>query len=294
MRTNEYSIRLKYIDNHEGLSISRQCQLLDLNRSSIYYKPSGESELNLNIMFEIDKKLIDTPEYGSRTLADVLSMELKIDINRKRIQRLMRIMGVEAIYPQKRTTFPGNASYIYPYLLRELDINHPNQVWCTDITYLPMRGGYMYLVAIMDWYSRRILSWELSNTLDVDFCINALNNAVIKTGKVPEILNTDQGSQFTSEKWTTRVKELEIKISMDGKGCWVDNVMIERFWRTIKHNDIYLKLYDTIPGLEEGIYNFIERYNQFRPHTSLGKRVTPDMVYFGQKIVEIKKRKKVG
>ena len=248
--------------------------------------------MNLKIMFEIDKKLIDTPEYGSRTIADVLSMEMDMDINRKRVQRLMRLMGVEAVYPKKRTTFPGNASYIYPYLLRDIEINCPNQVWCTDITYLPMRGGYMYMVAIMDWYSRRILAWEISNTLDVEFCINALNNAVIKTGKVPEIFNTDQGSQFTSEKWIKKLKELHIKISMDGKGRWVDNVMIERFWRTLKHNDIYLKLYDSIPELEEGVYNFIERYNLFRHHTSLGRRITPDMVYFGEKTVMKKQKKK--
>ena len=289
MRSNEYSTRLKYVDSNETLSLSRQCQLLGINRSSIYYKPVGESELNLKIMFEIDKRLIDTPAYGSRTIADVLSMEWNMDINRKRVQRLMRIMGVEAVYPKKRTTFPGNASYIYPYLLRELEINRPNQVWCTDITYLPMRGGYMYMVAVMDWYSRRILSWEISNTLDVDFCISALNKAVIQTGKVPDIFNTDQGTQFTSEKWTTRLKELKIEISMDGKGRWVDNVLIERFWRTLKHNDIYLKLYESIPELEEGVYNFIERYNRFRPHTALGKRVTPDMVYFKKKNINMEK-----
>jgi putative transposase len=282
------------VDSHEDLSISRQCRLLALNRSSIYYKPAEESELNLKIMFEIDKKLIDTPEYGSRTLADILSMEWEIDINRKRVQRLMRIMGVEAVYPQKQTTFPGNASYIYPYLLRDLEINRPNQVWCTDITYLPMRGGYMYMVAIMDWYSRRILAWEISNTLDVEFCINALNKAVNLTGKVPDIFNTDQGSQFTSEKWITRLKESGIQISMDGKGRWVDNVLIERFWRTLKHNDVYLKLYDSIPELQQGVYTFIERYNRFRPHTALGRRVTPDMVYFGKKTVAVGKIRKAG
>ena len=259
MRTNEYSVRLTYVDRNEELSISRQCQLLDINRSTVYYKPAGESELNLKIMFEIDKRLIETPEYGSRTIADVLSIEWKMNINRKRVQRLMRIMGVEAVYPKKQTTIPGNASYIYPYLLKDLEINRPNQVWCTDITYLPMRGGYMYMVAIMDWYSRRILAWEISNTLDTEFCIDALNKAVRLTGKVPEIFNTDQGAQFTSDKWIARLKELGIKISMDGKGRWVDNVLIERFWRTLKHNDVYLKLYDSIPELEKGVGDFIER-----------------------------------
>jgi len=293
VRSNEYSVRLKYVDHNDDLSISRQCRLLKLNRSSVYYKPAGEPELNLKIMFEIDKRLIIEPEYGSRTFADVLSNEWGIDINRKRVQRLMRIMGVEAVYPKKRTTFPGNASYIYPYLLRDIEINRPNQVWCTDITYLPMRGGYMYMAAIMDWYSRRILAWEISNTLDVEFCLTALNNAVRKTGKIPEIFNTDQGTQFTSEKWITRLKKLGIQISMDGKGRWIDNVMIERFWRTLKHNDIYLKSYESVPELEQGVYNFIERYNRFRPHTSLGRRITPDMVYFGKKTIQVKQKKKV-
>ena len=285
---------MKYVDTHEDLSISRQCQLLALNRSTVYYKPAGESKLNLKIMFEIDKRLIETPEYGSRTIADVLSMEWDMSINRKRVQRLMRSMGVEAVYPKKRTTFPGNTSYIYPYLLRNLEINRPNQVWCTDITYLPMRGGYMYMAAIMDWYSRRILAWDISNTLDTEFCIDALNKAVRLTGKATEIFNTDQGAQFTSEKWTTRLKELKIDISMDGKGRWVDNVLIERFWRTLKCNDVYLKLYESIPELEKGVSNFIERYNRFRPHTALGRQVTPDMVYFGKKTVAIEKIRKTG
>jgi putative transposase len=288
VRSNEYSVRLSYVDRNELLSVKRQCQLLAVNRSTVYYKPVGESEFNLKIMLEIDKKLTETPEYGSRTLADILSMECGIPVNRKRIQRLMRIMGVEAVYPKKRTTFPGNTSYIYPYLLKDLKINRPNQVWCTDITYLPMRGGYMYLVAIMDWYSRRILSWELSNTLDPDFCIEALNKAVEKTGNIPEIVNSDQGAQFTSKPWVTCLEELGIKISMDGKGRWVDNVMIERFWRTLKHNDIYLKLYDSVPDLEKGICSFIDRYNRLRPHSSLGRRITPDMAYYKQTIIYMK------
>ena len=237
MRSNEYSVRVKYVDANEDLSLSRQCRLLALNRSTVYYEPAGESKLNLELMLKIDKRLIDTPEYGSRSFADVFSMELGIDINRKRVQRLMRLMGVEAIYP-KKTTSPGNASYIYPYLLRDLEITRPNQVWCADITYLPMR--------------------------------------------------------VTSEKWTERLKELDIQISMDGKGRWVDNVMIERFWHTLKHNDIYLKLYDSIPELGKGIYNFIERYNRFRPHTALGRKTTPDMVYSGKKVVAVKQKKKAG
>ena len=268
------------MDSAEPLSIKRQCDLLHVNRSTFYYKPSTESDFNLDIMLKIDQTLLECPEYGSRMLADTFSMEMGCDINRKRIQRLMRIMGVEAIYPKKRTTFPGDVSYIYPYLLRDLKINRPDQVWCTDITYLPMRGGYMYMVAVMDWYSRKILSWEISNTMDVAFCIDALNKALEKTGRKPEIFNTDQGAQFTSEKWTERLKELEIQISMDGKGRWADNVLIERFWRTLKYGEIYLNYHDNIPALENGVHCFIERYNKFRPHSALGKRTTPDMIYF--------------
>ncbi len=285
---------MSYVDESEKLSIARQCHLLNVNRSTVYYKPAGESELNMMLMLEIDKRMLDVPEYGSRTLADVLSMELKMDVNRKRVRRLMRKMGIEALYPKRRTTIPGNPAHIYPYLLKGLDINRPNQVWCTDITYLPMRGGYVYMAAVMDWYSRKILAWEISNTLDVDFCLDALNNAVRLTGTTPEIFNTDQGSQFTSKEWTSRLKELGIKISMDGKGRWVDNVMIERFWRTLKHNDIYLKLYDSIPALRHGVRTFIERYNRFRPHSGLGRRTTPDMVYFGQKVAKVKKKAKAG
>jgi putative transposase len=234
-------------------------------------------------MLEIDKKCNETLEYGSRTITDILSMEWGIAINRKRIRRLMHIMGVEAVYPRKRTTYPGETPHIYPYLLRDIEINRPNQVWCTDITYLPMCGGYIYLVAVMNWYSMRILAWEISNTMDVDFCINALNKAVETTGEVPDILNTDQGSQFTSSQWINRLKELKIDISMDGKGRWIDNVLIERFWRTLKYSDIYLKLYESVPELEKGVYNFIDRYNRLRPHTALGKQNTPDMVYFEKK-----------
>ena len=295
MRSNEYSVRLKYVDEKEQLSIVRQCQLLDINRSSVYYTPAKESELNLKIMLEIDKKMLDAPEYGSRSLADVLSMEFGININRKRIQRLMRKMGVEAIYPKKRTTFPGNTSYIFPYLLRDIEISRPNQVWCADITYLPMRGSYMYMFAIMDWCSRRILAWEISNTMDVDFCLSVLNKTIESTGLVPEIFNTDQGSQFTSKEWTGRLTELNINISMDGKRCWVDNVLIERFWRTLKYNDVYLKMYDSVPEMNDGISIFINRYNRFRPHSSLGRKTTPDMVYFGKKtVIKKKKKEKIG
>lgn len=198
-------------------------------------------------------------------------------ISRKRIQRLMKLMGIEAIYPRKRTTIPGGPSGIFPYRLKGLDINRPNQVWCADITYIPMQRGFMYLFAIMDWYSRKIIAWELSNTLDTDFCIKALKRALLTSGK-PEIMNTDQGCQFTSDEWINALKDADVTISMDGKGRWIDNVMIERFWRTIKYEDIYLKSYDNGIELKKGITSFILRYNTFRPHDSLGES-TPEEIY---------------
>jgi putative transposase len=201
------------VSGNEMTSVRRQCALLDVSRSTVAYKPLGESPLNLKLMLEIDKIMTISPSSGSRMLADILSMELNMDLNRKRIQRLMRMMGIEAIYPKKRTTLAGKSPQIFPYLLKDLAINRPNQVWCTDITYLPMRGGFMYLVAVMDWYSRKILSWEISNTMDVSFCLEAFEKAIRSTGCVPEIFNTDQGSQFTSEAWISQMRELKIKPS---------------------------------------------------------------------------------
>ena len=198
-------------------------------------------------------------------------------IGRKRVRRLMRQMGVEAIYPRKRTTIPGGPSGIFPYRLRGLEINRPNQVWCADITYIPMRRGFMYLFAIMDWHSRKILSWELSNTLDTAFCLKAMRKATQTSGR-PEIMNTDQGCQFTSEEWIYCLQEAGITISMDGRGRWIDNVMIERFWRSIKYEDIYLKSYENAVELEKGISLYIDRYNMLRPHASLGD-ATPEEVY---------------
>jgi len=278
------------VDNNNRTSIRRQCALLDISRSTVGYKPVGESQLNLKLMLEIDKIVMVSPSSGSRMLAEVLSMELNVDLNRKRIRRLMRLMGIEAIYPKKRTTFPGKSPQIFPYLLKDLEINRPNQVWCADITYLPMRGGFMYLVAVMDWYSRKILSWEISNTMDVSFCLEVFDKAVRSTGCVPEIFNTDQGSQFTSEAWISRMKENSVRISMDGKGRWVDNVMIERFWRSLKHEDVYLKLYDGISELISGVGAYIERYNDWRPHSAHGRKTTPAMVYDGRKLSVHKKK----
>lgn len=277
------------VRNDDKTSIRRQCALLDVARSTVEYKPVGESSLNLEIMVEIDKIMMISPSSGSRILTDVLSMQLDMDLNRKRIQRLMRLMGIEAIYPKKRMTIAGKSPQIFPYLLKDLEINRPNQVWCADITYLPMRGGFMYLFAVMDWYSRKILSWEISNTMDVSFCLEGFENAIRSTGCVPEIFNTDQGSQFTSKPWISQLKSLKIKPSMDGKGRWVDNVMIERFWRSLKHEDVYLKLYDSIPELESGVAAYVERYNHWRPHSAHGRKTTPAMVYDGKKSTVHKK-----
>lgn len=198
-------------------------------------------------------------------------------IGRKRVRRLMGQMGVEAIYPRKRTTIPGGPSGIFPYRLRGIEINRPNQVWCADITYIPMRRGFMYLFAIMDWHSRKIVSWEISNTLDTSFCIKALKRALLISGS-PEIINTDQGCQFTSDEWINSLQGAGITISMDGKGRWIDNVMIERFWRSIKYEDIYLKSYENAVELEKGVASYIDRYNLYRPHASLNN-ATPEEVY---------------
>lgn len=268
------------MSREEKLSVRRQCELLDISRSLFYYLPKGESEENLRIMREIDELHMEDATAGSRRMRNYLRRRGWPKIGRGRVKRLMRLMGIEAIYPRKRTTIPGGPSGVYPYRLRRLKIDHPNQVWCADITYIPMARGFMYLFAVMDWHSRKVLAWELSNTLDTGFCLRALEKAVESAGTVPEILNTDQGCQFTSDEWTGRLKELGITISMDGKGRWLDNVMIERFWRSIKYEDIYLKSYENGWELERGIEAYMMRYNCERPHQSLHD-ATPEEVYGG-------------
>lgn len=262
------------------LSIRRQCELLHVSRSLLYYLPKGEPEENLRIMREIDELHMEDATAGSRRMRNYLRRRGWPKIGRGRVKRLMRLMGIEAVYPRKRTTIPGGPSGIYPYRLRGLKIARPNQVWCADITYIPMARGFMYLFAVMDWHSRKVLAWELSNTLDTGFCLRALEKAVESAGTVPEILNTDQGCQFTSDEWTGRLKELGITISMDGKGRWLDNVVIERFWRSIKYEDIYLKSYENGWELERGIEAYMMRYNCKRPHQSL-EDATPEEVYGG-------------
>lgn len=256
--------------SHASLSISRQCELLDLPRSSYYREDSQcqENEENLNLMHLIDKIYTDYPFFGSRKMRDYL-IRKGHKVNRKRIRRLMLKMGLVSVAPKPNTSAPGKGHKIYPYLLRELDINRPNQVWCTDITYVRLNGGFVYLVAVMDWFSRKVLSWEVSNTMDDSFCISALERAIRLYGK-PGIFNTDQGSQFTGHAFTGVLKENNIQISMDGKGRAIDNIFIERLWRSVKYEDIYIKDYSSVSALNVGLKKYFSFYNNERPHQSFG------------------------
>ena len=264
------------MDPQHALPITRQCRLLSLNRSTAYYQPKPVSDEELALMRRMDEMHLKRPFYGSRRLRDWL-WEEGYDINRKRVQRLMRKMGIVALYPKKGTSHPGKGHKIYPYLLKDLKIDRPNQVFCTDITYIPMAKGFVYLVAIMDWHSRKVLSWRLSNTMDSDFCVDALEEAIARYG-APEIFNTDQGAQFTSEAFTSVLKSHGIKISMDGKGRWIDNVFIERLWRSVKYEEVYLHAYDSVNQARTSIGRYLAFYNAERKHQSLG--MTPDQVYF--------------
>jgi len=260
------------------LSITQQCQLLGLNRSGVYYEPAGESAENLEIMRLIDEQYTETPFYGSRRMAAVLSRHLGRSINRKRTQRLMRLMGIEALYPRSHTSKRNQEHEKFPYLLNGVTIQAPNHVWSTDITYVRMTRGYLYLVAIIDWYSRYVISWELSNTLDNSFCISALNKA-LKYSK-PDIFNSDQGSQFTSKDFTKILKENNIRISMDGKGRVFDNIFVERLWRSLKYEEVYLKNYESVPEAVDSIQSYWLFYNHKRLHQALGYH-TPAEVHFG-------------
>ena len=229
----------------------------------------------------IDEIHIDKPFLGSRGIRDRL-LDYGQVVNRKRVQRLMRILGISAVYPRPSLSKPGTGHKVYPYLLRNVEITRPNQVWAADITYIPMPRGFMYLVAVMDWHSRKVLSWRLSNTMEAGFCVEALEEALMKHGK-PEIFNTDQGSQFTSEAFTDVLKDAHVRISMDGKGRWVDNVFIERLWRSLKHEEVYLKAYEDVADARAGIGAWIEYYNSERRHQSLN-RLTPGEVYDGHAV----------
>ena len=262
--------------NNQQLSISRQCKMVGVSRSSYYYQPIPISQDELELMRKIDELYLQNPSSGSRTISRQLGRQ-GITANRKRVQRLMRLMGIEAVFPKPRTSQPHPQHKIYPYLLRGLSINRTNQVWATDITYIPMASGYMYLVAIMDWHSRKVLSWRLSNSMEADFCVEALSEAIAKYGK-PEIMNSDQGSQFTGFDWIQALKDADIKISMDGRGRWIDNRMIERLWRSLKYECIYLNAFETGSLARTGIGKWLTYYNSERPHSTHGI-LTPDEAY---------------
>jgi len=267
---------------HKVISIQRQCEMAGLASSSFYFQPKGLSEKSLALMREIDEIYTKWPFFGSRKIREILRKKGHL-VNRKQVQRLMQAMGIQAIYRGKRTTIPDVAHKKYPYLLRDLVIERTNQVWCADITYIPMSRGWVYLVAIMDWHSRCVLSWRLSNSMDVNFCLEALAEALAKHGK-PEIFNTDQGSQFTSEAFTGILLKHNIRISMDGRGRALDNVFIERLWRSLKYEDVYLHAYASVRDAHERIRKWMDFYNTERPHEGLGYQ-TPDAVYFGRKHV---------
>jgi len=258
------------------LSIVRQCDLLTLNRSGVYYRPVPESEFNLSLMRRIDEIFMDCPFYGARQMARHLRRE-GLHVGRKRISRLMGKMGLMPIYQKPKTSQPHPQHPVYKYLLRDLVIDRPNQVWCADITYIPMRKGFLYLVAIMGWCSRKVLSWRLSNTMEADFCIAALEEAMARHGK-PEMFNTDQGSQFTSPRFTQVLKDADVRISMDGRGRWMDNVFIERLWRSIKYECVYLHAFESGSELRQGLARWVSYYNTDRPHSALAGQ-TPDERY---------------
>lgn len=260
-------------------SLSRQCKLINISRSSLYYKARGESQETLGLMRKIDKLYTAHPFFGSRQMVKKLAME-GTKVSRHRVRRLMRLMGFDAIYQKPNTSKPHPGHKIYPYLLRDLTIMRANHVWCTDITYIPVQGGFFYLVAIMDWATRKVLAWKLSNTMHADFCVEALKEAMAQYGK-PEIFNTDQGSQFTSTEFTSVLLEAGIKISMDGRGRYMDNIFIERLWRSLKYECIFLNEITGGSHAKQLIGDWIDFYNDERPHTALDGR-TPSMAYGNQ------------
>ena len=261
--------------DHASIGLRRQCDLLDLPRSTAYYAPIPESQENLDLMKEIDAIYLDNPSYGSRTIAAVL-VNSDWAVNRKRVQRLMRLMNIAGVVPKRNLSKPSPGHRVFPYLLRNVAISHPDQVWSTDITYVPLRNGFVYLTAVMDWYSRYVLSWKLSSRLEGSFCLEALDEALLH-GK-PEVFNTDQGSQFTSAAFVTRLLDRAVAVSMDGRGRALDNVFIERLWRSVKYQEIYLRDYATVADVEEGLRLYFEKYNHERPHQSLDN-LTPAKVY---------------
>lgn len=268
------------IERDHPLSLSRQCELLALPRSTFYYRPAEAPAGELALMRRLDELHLEFPWMGSRSLRDQLQ-RAGFPISRDRVRQLMRRMGIHALYRKPRTTIPAQGHRIYPYLLGGLSIERPNQVWAADVTYIPMARGFLYLVAILDWYSRKVLAWRLSNTLTADFCTEALEEAIRRYG-TPEIFNTDQGSQFTSETFTAVLREAEIRISMDGKGRWMDNVFVERLWRSVKYEEVYLHAYDTAATARARLDRYFRFYNARRTHQGLDS-LTPDEVYFQTK-----------
>ena len=274
--------RRRMVDReHPSLSIARQCALLGVARSSLYYRPREASGENPALMQAMDRQYLDTPFYGSRRMKVWLARE-GIPVSRKRVQRLMRVMGLRAIYRSPRTSRPAPEHRVYPYLLEKIRVTRPNQAWAADITYLPMARGFLYLVAIMDWHSRYVVAWRLSNTLEADFCVDALKEA-LGQGQ-PEVFNTDQGSQFTSLEFTRVLRDHGVKISMDGKGRYTDNIFVERLWRTVKYEEVYLKAYANAAEARKELGAYFRFYNNQRPHQALGYR-TPAEVFFGHREV---------
>lgn len=267
------------IESQNTLSISKQCSLLGLSRGYYYYKPIELSDEDLELLQKIDELYTEDPTRGQRRMRSALRKRFSLKIGRKRIKRLMNMLGISAIYPKKNLSLANRQHKKYPYLLRGVDVNRVNQVWSTDITYIRLKRGFVYLVAIIDWYSRYVLAWRISTTLDRSFCMEALNEAISKYG-VPEIFNTDQGCQFTSNEFTQILKDHKIKISMDGRGRALDNIFVERLWRTVKYEDVYIKEYRTVSDCREGLDMFFERYNCRREHSSLDDNY-PEEIYFG-------------
>ena len=268
-------MRLLVDRGHPEISLRRQCELLGIHRSGLYYEPVGESEENLLLMRLLDEQYTRTPFYGSRKMAEWLTAHGH-EVNRKRVSRLMELLGIQAVYPKPKLSRPGEGHRIYPYLLRGATVDRVNQVWSTDITYIRMAQGFLYLVAVMDWFSRFVLSWSLSLTMEVEFCVEALQRA-LRRGR-PDIFNSDQGSQFTSEKFTEELTGRQIAISMDGRGRCMDNIFVERLWRSLKYEEVYLKDYASVPEARAGIGRYFQFYNHERLHQSLDYR-TPAEIY---------------
>ena len=265
------------IDREHELALTRQAKILKLSRSGLYYRPRPVPPADLAVMRRIDELHLDYPFAGSRMLRDLLRGE-GVEIGRQRVARMMKRMGIEALYRRPNTSKPTPGHKIYPYLLRGLAVERPNQVWAMDITYIPMARGFVYLAAVVDWFSRRVLAWRVSITMEVEFCLDAVEEALARHGR-PEIFNTDQGSQFTGQDFTGLLSDNAIAISMDGKGAWRDNVFVERLWRSVKYEEVYLRAYDSVGEARASIGRYLDFYNRKRPHSSLDAR-TPDHAYF--------------